>query len=125
MDKKNCIWFLSTLEGYHSQLKMLHWSTTNYHEHKLCDDINEAILDYQDRFAEATMGHLHTRFNVGEVKSLLPESTQLQALLKELESDVLKMKEYTESDNKTDGIMNILDDILESVNSWDYLATLK
>lgn len=125
MDKKSCIWFLSALEGYHSQLKMLHWSTTNYHEHELCDKINDDVLDYQDRFAEATMGLFNVRFGVGDVKSLIPESTQLQSLLHELESDVLKMKKNVDDDSKFDGVMNILDDILESVNTWNYLATLK
>lgn len=125
MNKKNCIWFLSTLEGYHSQVKMMHWMTTNYHEHKLCDDIDESVLDYQDRFAEAAMGVLGERFGVGEIKSLIPESTQLSQLLNELEKDVLKMKQTIGDEPRFDGIANILDDILESVDSWKYLVTLK
>ena len=46
--KKEALNFLNALEGYHSLLKTIHWSTTNKSEHELVDDIDESILDYEE-----------------------------------------------------------------------------
>ena len=49
--KKHTIDFLCTLEGYHQTLKMLHWSTSNYSQHLLCDKMDEEILEFEDSIA--------------------------------------------------------------------------
>ena len=125
MDKKSTIEFLSALEGYHNLLKTIHWSATNHFEHTLTDDIDEDVLGYEDRIAEAVMGKLNIRFGVGDLKTLMPEAKTLDTLLKELESDILKFKENVGDEPNNGGVINILDDFLEKVNTWNYLRTLK
>ena len=123
--KKEALNFLNALEGYHSLLKTIHWSTTNKAEHELVDDIDEAVLGFEDRIAEATMGRLNMRFGVGELTTLMPDAKTLDGLLKELEGDILKFKEQIGDESKNDGMHNILDEFLENVYSWNYLRTLK
>lgn len=123
--KKDVLNFLSGLEGYHSLLKTIHWSTTNKSEHTLVDDIDESVLEYEDRIAEASMGHLNMRFGVGDLTTLMPDAKTLDGLLKELETDILNFKEQIGDDTKHCGMHNILDEFLENVYSWNYLRTLK
>ena len=123
--KKDALNFLSAMEGYHSLLKTIHWSTTNKSEHELVDDIDESILDYEDRVAEATMGRLNTRFGVGDLKTLMPDAKTLDSMLKELETDVVKFKETIGDETKYSGMHNILDELMEDICKWNYLRTLK
>ena len=124
MERKIAVEFLSTLEGYHSQLKMLHWSAKSNFEHTLCDNIDKGVLGFEDRFAEVVMGKLNIRFGLGDLKTLMPESKTLQTLLREMESDVLKIKSSVGDNDSFGGVMNVLDDFLESIHTWSYLSTL-
>ena len=55
---------------------------------------------------------------------MLPNATELKAMLKELETDILDMKKKAE-DDKSGGLMNILDEMLENCNKFKYRATQK
>ncbi len=124
MEKKNVLDFLSALEGYHSLLKTIHWSTTNKSEHTLSDSIDEDVLEFEDRIAEASMGRLNMRFNIKELKTMMPEASNLEGMLSELEADIVKLKDEIGDDSKYAGMHNILDEFLEKVYSWNYLRTL-
>ncbi len=83
LTKENGINFLQNCEGYHQALKMVHWSTEKKSEHLLTDDIDSYVLDFEDRIAESIMGILSIRYGSGDLKTLLPSSTDLKSLLKE------------------------------------------
>lgn len=120
LKKENTKYLLSSIEGTHQALKMLHWSTKCKAEHLLTDEIDGDILSYEDRIAEYVMGKLNIRFGFGDLKSLLPESHDLMHILLDLENDVLSFKKDNEEDG---GLMNIIDDMLDSINKWKYLST--
>lgn len=120
--KKDSIEFLSILEGNHQLLKGLHWNSGCKAEHLLTDDIDEAILEYEDKIAENVMGNGGFRIGVGELKTMLPSAKSLTDMLNELESDVKKFK-TTLVEDKHVGIINILDDLLTDINTWRYLKT--
>ena len=122
--KKECIEFLSVLEGYHQLLKTLHWNTTSHSKHVLSDDIDEEILEYEDRLAEIMMGHFNERFSVASLKSLLPESRDLKSILKELDTDLEKYSKIITDNGTISSLTNIFDDFKESVAKWIYLETL-
>ena len=113
--------FLSALEGYHQLLKTLHWSATAMSEHELLDNIDHAVLEYEDSIAEVVMGITDSRFQNGDLKTLLPSAKNLKDMLKELENDVSDYCDKVESYN---GIVNILDDFMTDINKWNYLRTL-
>lgn len=120
--KKDSIEFLSILEGNHQLLKGLHWNSGCKAEHLLTDDIDEAILEYEDKIAENVMGNGGFRIGVGELKTMLPSAKSLTDMLNELELDVKKYK-ATLVEDKHAGIINILDDLLTDINTWRYLKT--
>lgn len=121
--KGKIIDFLSVLEGYHETCKMLHWASTIHNEHELLDTIDKKVLEIEDRFAEASMGKLNTRFGLGDIKAMLPNAKTPTEMLKELESDTIDMKKTIGDGIEMSGLQNILDDLLESINTYQYLIT--
>ena len=112
--------FLSALEGYHQLSKTLHWSATAMAEHKLLDDMDHSILDYEDSIAEFVMGITDSRFQNGDLKTLLPSAKNLKDMIKELKTDITNYRDYVEDNS---GLVNILDDFLTDVDKWNYLRT--
>lgn len=125
--KKIGIEFLSSLEGYHQKIKEIHWSTQCKSEHLLTDEIDGDVLDYEDKIAENIMGIANFRIGIGDLKTLLPNSSNLKDVLKEMDSDVEKFKDDIDKIEKHNcsGLLNILDDFSESINKWKYLETFK
>jgi hypothetical protein len=68
------------------------------------------------------MGMSGTHFKIGDLKPLLPHSTSLIPMLKELESEILEMEESLTS-SKDAGLINILDEMLEKCGKYKYRAT--
>ena len=125
LTKENSLNLLSNCEGYHQMLKGIHWQTDNKSEHLLVDDMDSSVLDFEDKMAENIMGYLGEKFRTGELKTMLPESDTLKTLLDEMENDIISFIEEIGDDKKLDGIVNIIDDFLEDINKWKYLATLR
>jgi len=124
LSKENAKKTLSYLEGYHQVLKGLHWSTDNHSRHLLTDEIDEGVLEFEDALAEVVMGKLGEKFQVGDLKTMLPESKELKGLLEELEKDVNEFEESIGGEHGFGGIYNVIDDFLSSINKWQYLETL-
>ena len=49
---KTILGFINKCEGWKVQIKELHWSSKNLSQHKLCDDIADAISDFEDLVSE-------------------------------------------------------------------------
>lgn len=124
LTKENGLKILQNIEGYHQALKMIHWSTDNKSEHLLSDEIESAMLSYEDALAENFMGALDVRYGVGDLKTMLPSSSSLKDLLNEMQEDMIEFREEVGEDTKYCGIINIIDDIFTDINKWKYLATL-
>lgn len=123
--KEKGLKLLCELEGYHQALKMVHWSTDNHSRHILTDEIDKAVLEYEDRIAENLMGYLGTKYGRGDLKALLPSSSELEGILTELSDDIATFRLETGEVKDDAGVANIIDDFAESLNRWKYLATLK
>ena len=124
LTKEKSAEFLSELEGYHQQLKMLHWGADRHAEHILTDDIDGAVLDFEDRIAENVMGFLGEKFSDGDLKALMPNAKDLKGVLNEMEGDVISFGDEIHGEKGGSGIVNILDEFLENINKWKYLETL-
>jgi DNA-binding ferritin-like protein len=122
--KKNFVSFICSLHGYLIRLKEIHWNTDSNAEHLLCDDISDDLAECEDRFAECAMGMAGEHFKIGYLKPMLPHSTSLIPMLKELENEILDLKKSLTS-SKDDGLINILDEMLENCGKYKYRATQK
>lgn len=122
LTKENAVNFLSSLEGYHQQLKMLHWGADKHAKHILTDEIDGEVLSFEDEIAEMAMGFLNEKIS-DDLKALLPENKELRGLLDELIEEVAKFEdELTEKENR--GIVSTCDDFIGKLNKFKYLETL-
>lgn len=121
--KKEHIDFICNLHGYLIRLKEIHWNTDNNAQHLLCDEISDSLADCEDRFTECDMGLSGSKFKIGDLKPYLPNSRELIPMLKELEKDIIDMRD-TLTENEC-GLTNVLDDMLEACGKYKYRATQK
>lgn len=122
--KKDFVSFICSLHGYLIRIKEIHWNTDNNSEHLLCDDIYDNLSDCEDRFAECAMGLAGEHFKIGDLKPMLPHSTSLIPMLKELEKEIIELEDSLTID-KYNGLINILDEMLENCGKYKYRATQK
>ena len=119
--KKEYVEFICTLHGYLIRLKEIHWNTDNNAEHLLCDEISDDLSSCEDRFTECAMGLSDKHFKIGDLMPYLPNAEKLMPMLKELEADIMDFRK-TLQDAET-GLINIIDDMLESCGKYKYRAT--
>ena len=122
--KKEYIDFVCALHGYLIRIKEIHWNTDSNSEHLLCDEIQDCIMDCEDRFMECCMGIEDKHFEVGKLLPMLPNATELKSMLNELEKDILDMKKKL-TGPENGGLFNILDEMQENCNKYKYRATQK
>ena len=122
--KKEYVDFVCSLHGYLIRLKEIHWNTNENSTHLLCDEIQDCIMDCEDRFMECCMGMEGKHFEIGKLLPMLPNAKELLPMLKELETDVLDIKKKLNGP-ENDGLFNILDDLQENCNKYKYRATQK
>jgi hypothetical protein len=121
LTKEKTVDFLSSLEGYHQELKMLHWGADKHSKHILTDEVDGEVLSFEDEIAEMAMGFLGEKITEG-LKALLPENKELSGLLNELINDVVKFEnDMTEDENR--GIVSVCDDFIGKLNKYKYLET--
>lgn len=115
--------FIMTLEnklhGYHTRLKELHFSALSMAEHKLIDEFDEDLLEFDDEVMEDAQA-IFGRIEVGMIQPQLPKATNFNDLLNELRADLVKTKDMLTEKMYT-GIINVVDDFFHTVNKNIYL----
>lgn len=119
--KKEYIDFVCSMHGYMIRTKEIHWSTKFDAIHRMCDEIEQEIHDLEDRFAECVMGIEDKKFQIGDLKPLLPNSNDIISMMKELEGETKAMKKKVKGDDN--GLNGIYDAILEFCNKYKYRGT--
>lgn len=116
---------IGPLIKYQQQLRVFHWQTNSYAQHKAFGKTYEALDDLIDNFVETYQGKFgkikpNVIYKI-ELKSLDSDST-LDEYLNAF-TDYLK-KMSTEIPNETD-LLNIRDEMLGTLNRLKYLLTFK
>jgi len=114
---------------YHtSQIKLFHWQTNSYAEHKALDSLFSGMVDLGDQLVESMMGK-YGRPTINETPSKSSLQTYQDGCLSEFLDSLIFC--YTEEckkklDPKRDAdLANIVDEIIALVNQTKYLITLK
>ena len=101
-------------------VKLYHWRTHSYSEHKATDKLHEALSEQVDSFVEKLLGSKHTRANLTHMQ--LHASSTLPAFKQRIEYYKQYLKRMPASLG-TD-LLNIRDELLGSLNQCSYLLTL-
>lgn len=113
-------------------IKMLHWQTESYAQHKTTDALLLAIDPLFDQFMETLQGELNTKLNISSSINIVINnmnnlsSTEILSYLTKFEIFLTKnldiMISSPEIKNKT-SLFNIRDEILGEVQKTKYLMT--
>ena len=115
--------FLEIMNG----IKLYHWKTKSYSQHKATDEPHEKLSGQTDRFVEVLMGKTFKRINMVEDKMKLYDfdtKYEFQHKIFEFRQFLIDLSMVFPSKKDSD-LMTIRDDMLESVNQFLYLLTLK
>lgn len=113
------------LEMMH-MIKLYHWKTHSYAEHKASDELHERISDHIDKFVEVLLGKDSSRLQMTVHKMDLLNMNNT----KELKEVIFKYIDFLTSlnhvfdSNKDSDLLNIRDEILADLNQFLYLLTL-
>ena len=110
------------IHGYHTRLKELHFSAPSYSLHKIIDDFDEELLKFDDEIMEDAQVLFET-IQPGEIKPVLPEETEIEALLQAIRGTLADMKTKLKGNLYT-GILNVVDDFWHTVNKTIYLVQI-
>lgn len=111
-----------------SQIKLLHWQTRSYAEHKALDKLFSGIVSFQDTLVETIMGKYGRPKLSGDYKILTMENydecncSEVIEKIKHCYSKECKSYFTAEEDPE---ILNILDEIIALLDKTMYLLTLK
>lgn len=108
--------------GYHTRLKELHFSAKSYSLHKIIDDFDSQLLEFDDEIMEDAQS-LFGMIEVGEIKPVLPVETEIEELLQAIRGTLADAKTKLKGNLYT-GILNEIDDFWHTVNKTIYLVQI-
>ena len=109
-------------------IKVYHWKTKSYAEHKATDELYSSLNENIDKFVEVMLGKEGSRLNMKDKKILMTDPTTKAQFKKIIYSYRIlledKMNQYIIEKGNTD-LYNIRDEILGNINQFLYLITFK
>jgi hypothetical protein len=109
-----------------NMVKLYHWKTTSYAQHKATDHLYTELNENIDQFVEVLLGKDERRIEMVGKKIRLIDPTDL----KEMTEHIMKFRRFLNDmdkvfKKKTDSdILSIRDDLLVEINQFIYLLSL-
>lgn len=116
---------ITALLTLQNQLRIFHWQTESYAEHKALGKAYESLDDLIDTLIEESFGRYGRERNIGgfDIKLQNYEQSKPQELLHSAGIAVKAMRARFEQDGATN-LSNIADEILGVLDQTSYLLTL-
>ena len=111
-------------------VKLYHWKTSSYAQHKATDDLYSNLNESIDTFVEIMLGKDGSRVNLTGTKSIpLMDYTDISDFKKEIEKYKMFLvgmgSDAALSVGVNSDLMNTRDEILGQLNQFTYLLTFK
>jgi len=105
-------------------IKLFHWNTKKYPEHKASDELYEKLNEHIDRFVEIFLGKHPERIHHARSRvSKCANTHQLKIKIHKYQDFLLQMNQLLDSKKDSD-LLNIRDEIMGDLNQFLYLLTL-
>ena len=109
-----------------NMIKLYHWKTHSYAQHKATDELHEKLSGHVDAFVEILMGKDESRVRMA-VNSIdvfdYNNTGDFKTKIHEYRAFFIDLDKYFD-DKKDSDLMNIRDEILAELNQFLYLLTL-
>jgi hypothetical protein len=109
-----------------NMVKLYHWRTRSYSEHKATDDLYSNLNSHMDTFVEILMGKDESRIRMLEKKIKLIDLSNTHDFKEKIygfRQFLIDMNMHLNANNDSD-LLNIRDEILGDINQFLYLLTL-
>ena len=111
-------------------IKLYHWKTISYAQHKATDELHEKLSENTDKFVEIMIGKLPTsRYHVQYRGDSIPiyDFQSKQEFIKKLEHYISMLQDFNKRfDSKIDSdLLNIRDEMSGDINQTLYLFSLE
>lgn len=119
--------FVKTFLEVLNMVKLYHWKTHSYAEHKATDDLYSNLNGHMDTFIEILMGKDESRIKMLEKRIRLIDMTNTADFKKkiyEFREFLVDMPMHLDASRDSD-LLNIRDEILGDINQFLYLLTLR
>ena len=109
-------------------IKIYHWKTLSYPQHKATDELYESFNGRMDEFVETMIGKTGKRFNLSSTRSIpfydYTNVTKFKQCIETFKSYLVNMSNapYFKNPENSD-LLNIRDEILGDLNKFTYLLT--
>lgn len=107
-------------------IKLYHWNTRSYAQHKATDELHEKLSEHVDKFVEILLGKDESRIDKLKPASVLLVVKHTDAF----KDQIYHYREYLTQMNKCfdpavdSDLLNVRDEILGDLNQFLYLMTL-
>ena len=107
-------------------VKLYHWKTDSYAQHKSTDDLHDRLSLKIDKFVEIMLGKNNTRINNinKHIKLYNLNDVSFKNKLYKYRTLLIEMDNYLDNKKDTD-LMNIRDEMVGEINHFLYLSTFK
>lgn len=110
--------------GLLGQIKVFHWATMSYAQHKALDEFHESLSGLVDKFVEVYIGR-YKKQPLKSFKITMDAVSDTSKLDKFLETERETVRKMHPSFTKSSELQNILDEILAAFDQAIYLCNLQ
>ena len=105
-------------------VKIYHWKTHVYSQHKATDSLYDELNDNIDSFIETMLGKTGSRVNLTKYKTLtLNDYNSVTDFKKKIDQYKTFLIQMSVGSNENSDLLNIRDTILGNLNQFEYLLT--
>jgi hypothetical protein len=108
-----------------NMVKLYHWKTRSYAQHKATDELHEKLSEQIDKFVEVLLGKDESRIQMLEKRIDLIDSsvdTDFKKRIYDYREFLIDINVYFDSKRDSD-LLNIRDEMLGAINQFLYLMT--
>ncbi len=108
-------------------IKLYHWKTTSYAEHKATDELHEKLSGHIDKFVEVLLGkQVPVRIHYDRGSVTVYDFSSKKEFVKKLTTygNILQGFSVYLNDKKDSDLLNIRDEMLAEINQTLYLLSL-
>ncbi len=113
-----------------NQIKIFHWQTKGYAEHKALDKLFDILNSQNDRWVETAMGK-YGRIHLSDKQSHLPlvnldgkSASDISSYLTSWVTKIRKIRDQHFKDSLDSDLSNIFDELFGSIHQTCYLLSL-
>lgn len=117
--KRSILIYINKLQAYKTAIKNIHWSSNNMSEHKLFDDIEDAVADVQDEIAEVAQG-VYGKLKLNELKPRRYNISSSKKMLQDLLNDTQQFLTTLRSKELV-GIKSSIEAFIGKIDQFRYL----